>query len=43
MVIYYKRRNLPYLLEEIKWSANFMTGICRPFTKVYDSIEKINN
>lgn len=39
-VIYYKRKNILYNPEEIKWSANFINGNCRPFTKEYDSIEK---
>jgi hypothetical protein len=39
-VIYYKRRNIKFNPEEIKWSTNFINGNCRPFTREYDSTEK---
>lgn len=39
-VIFYKRRNLKYNPETIKWSKNFLNGNYRPFTRKYDSVEK---
>jgi hypothetical protein len=38
-VIYFKRRNMKYNPENIKWSTMFLNGEYRPLTKQYDSIE----
>ena len=42
-VIYYKKKRIDYLPEELKWSTDFITGKFRPFTKQYDSIEQMTN
>jgi hypothetical protein len=39
-VIFYKRRNLKYNPETIKWSTKFLNGKYQPFTSQYDSVEK---
>jgi hypothetical protein len=39
-VIFYKRRNLKYKPDTIKWSKNFLNGDFPPFTRQYDSVEK---
>jgi hypothetical protein len=40
-VLRYKRDNIKYYPENIKWSEHFITGNCSPFTDKYDSIEKM--
>jgi len=39
-VIFYKRRNIKYKPDTIKWSKNFLNGDYPPFTRQYDSVEK---
>jgi hypothetical protein len=39
VVMYYKRRNIEYHPEKIKWSTNFIEGKYKPFTNEYQSVE----
>jgi len=40
VVLYHKRRNIPYHPEKWRWSTHFLDGRHRPFTPSYDSLER---
>ncbi len=39
-VLFYKKKNLKYFPEKIKWTKNFLNGMFSPMTHEYDSLEK---
>jgi hypothetical protein len=39
-VIYYKRRNMEYIPENINWTTHFINEKTKPFTKEYNKIEQ---
>ena len=39
VVLYHKRRHIPFHPEQWRWSTHFLDGKHRPFTSSYDSLE----
>ena len=40
VVLYHKRRHIPFHPEQWRWSTHFLDGKHRPFTSSYDSLER---